>query len=110
MSEPIDPQAAVDYMLQAAPRYAKAKAQRLYLEEFRKTKKALLMNQATGKTVSERETYAYGHPDYLVVLDGYKIAVESEETLRWKIKAAELQIEIWRSQNANNRNQDRAMR
>ena len=32
---PHDPQAAVVYMLQTAPRFAKAMAQRLYLEEFR---------------------------------------------------------------------------
>ena len=34
MSEPIDPQAAVEYMLKTAPRFAKAKAQRLYLVDF----------------------------------------------------------------------------
>ena len=39
MSEPIDPQKAVDYMLKTAPRFANAKAQRLFLEEFRKTKR-----------------------------------------------------------------------
>ena len=50
---PHDPQAAVDYMLKTAPRFAKAKAQRLFLEEFRKTKKALLMREATGKTYEE---------------------------------------------------------
>lgn len=43
MSEPKDPQEAVDYMLRTAPRFALARAQRLYLEEFRKSKKALLM-------------------------------------------------------------------
>jgi hypothetical protein len=40
---PIDPQVAVDYMLQTAPRYAAAKAKRVQLEEFRKSKKAILM-------------------------------------------------------------------
>ena len=46
---PHDPQAAVEYMLKTAPRFAKAKAQRLYLEEFRKTKKALLMRESNGR-------------------------------------------------------------
>lgn len=110
MTEPIDPQAAVDYMLKTAPRFAKARAERLHLEEYRKSKKALLMKDSDGKTVSEREADAYGHPDYLEVLDGYKVAVEAEETLRWKLKAAELQVEIWRSQEASNRAEGRAVR
>ena len=52
---PHDPQAAVEYMLKTAPRFAKAKAQRLFLEEYRKTKKALLMRESTGKAVADRE-------------------------------------------------------
>lgn len=110
MNPPIDPQAAVDYMLQAAPRFARAKATRMHLEEFRKSKKALLMQQSDAKTVADREAFAYSHPEYLEVLDGFKTAIEAEETLRWKLKAAEMQVEIWRSKNANNRNQDRTMR
>lgn len=106
----IDPQAAVSYMLETAPRFAKAKSQRLYLEEFRKTKKALLMKASDGKTVSERESDAYADPEYAQVLAGYQVAIEAEETFRWKLKAAELEVEIWRSQEASNRNQDRSMR
>lgn len=110
MSAPADPHAAVEYMLQAAPRFARARAQRLHLEEFRKSKKALLMQQSEGKTVSEREADAYAHPDYIALLEGYKAAVEAEETMRWKLKAAELQVEVWRSQEASNRLQDRTAR
>ena len=105
---PHDPQAAVDYMLQTAPRYAKAKAQRLYLEEFRKTKKAILMRESDGKAVADREAYAYSHPDYITLLDGYRVAVEAEETFRFKLKAAELHVEIWRSKEASNRAEGRA--
>ena len=104
---PLDPQAAVEYMLQTAPRFAKAKAQRLYLEEFRKTKKAILMRESDGKAVADREAYAYSHPDYLVVLEGYRIAVEAEEHFRFKLKAAELHVEIWRSKEASNRAEGR---
>lgn len=106
----IDPQEAVDYMLATAPRYAKAKAQRVQLEEFRKSKKAILMQQSDGKTIADREAYAYSHPEYLELLDGLKSAVEAEEVFRWKMKVAELQIEIWRSKEASNRTQDKAFR
>ena len=76
---PHDPQAAVEYMLKTAPRYAKAKAQRLYLEEYRKTKKALLMRESTGKAVADREAYAYSHPDYIELLEGLRVALGEGE-------------------------------
>lgn len=106
----IDPQVAVDYLLNTAPRYAAAKAKRVQLEEFRKSKKAILMQQSNGKTIADREAFAYSHTDYIALLDGLEAAVEAEELFRWKMKAAELQIEIWRSQQANNRTIDRSVR
>lgn len=107
---PIDPQTAVDYMLQTAPRYAAAKAKRVQLEEFRKSKKAILMQQSEGKTVADREASAYAHPEYIELLNGLEAAVEAEELFRWKMKAAELQVEIWRSEQANNRSIERIVR
>ena len=101
---------AAKFIIDSAKPYAQAKANRMYLEEYRKTKKALLMNASDGKTVSDRESYAYAHPEYEEVLNKFKDAVLDEETLRVQIKGAELTIEIWRSQNASNRNQDRSMR
>ena len=110
MSETIDPNKAIDFLLKNAEKYAKAKAQRVYLEEFRKSKKALLMNQCDKKTVNAREQYAYSHAEYIGVIDGLQAAVEVEETLKWQQIAAQLRVEVWRSQEASNRNQDRTMR
>lgn len=107
---PSDPQDAVDYILRTAGRFAAAKGRRLYLQEFRKTKKALLMGQSQGKSAAEREQFAYAHDDYLVVLQGIEQAVVAEETLHWKLVAAQASIEIWRSKEASNRAQDRSMR
>ena len=38
------PDKAIQYLIDTAPLYAQAKADRLYLEEFRKSKKAQLMS------------------------------------------------------------------
>jgi hypothetical protein len=110
VNEPINPNKAIDFLLKNAEKYAQAKAQRVYLEEFRKSKKALLMNQCDEKTVNAREQYAYSHPEYIGVIDGLQAAVEVEETLKWQQIAAQLRVEVWRSQEASNRNQDRATR
>jgi hypothetical protein len=103
-----DPHKAVDYIIKHAPKFAKAKSERVYLEEFRKSKKALLMAQSPADAANAREQYAYSHPEYLSLLDGFKSAVEIEEKLRWDLVAAQARVEIWRTEQANNRNQDRA--
>lgn len=110
VSEPIDPQRAVDFILRNAPRMGAAKGQRIRLEEFRKSKKALLMAASALPSVAAREQYAYAHAEYLEVLDAIGAAVELEETLRWQMLAAQIKVEVWRSQEASNRNQDRAAR
>lgn len=111
MSEDLrDPDRAVDFIIANAGKFAAAKAQRVYLEEFRKSKKALLMAQSTDKAANAREQYAYAHEDYLGLLGGLKAAVEVEEELKWRLEAARIRVEIWRTKEASNRNQDRAAR
>jgi hypothetical protein len=105
-----DPNKAAHFIIANAKKYAQAKANRMYLEEHRKALKALLMNESTGKTVADREQYAYSHEKYQELLQSFKNAILDEETLRIQIRGAELTIEIWRSEQATNRNQDRAMR
>lgn len=102
------PDDAVDYILRNAPKFAAAKAERVYLEEFRKSKKALLMAESRAEAANAREQYAYAHEDYRALLDGLKAAVEVEEKLKWDLEAARMRVEIWRTQSANNRMQDRS--
>ena len=105
-----DPNKAVDYILANASKFAQAKANRVFLEEFRKSKKALLMSQSTAEAANAREQFAYAHPEYVELLQGLKEAVETEEKLKWELVAAQLRVDVWRSEEASNRNQDRAMR
>ena len=109
MTEPKDPNEAVEYLLKTAPRFAKAKSERVYIENFLRSKKSILMAQVEGSNPT-KEAYAYAHPEYIELLEGLRTAVEAEETLKWKMTAAELVVEIWRSQEASNRMQDRATR
>lgn len=108
MSKPIDPQQAIETMWRTAPRLAKAKAERVYMEEYRKSLKALLMQASPSKTSAAQETDAYAHADYIKHLAGLRAAVEAEETLRWQMVATEAAVEVWRSQEASNRRIDRA--
>jgi len=98
-----DPNKAVNYIIEKAPLYAKAKAERVYLEEFRKSKKAILMGESESKSLGAQERDAYAHPDYTALLEGLREAIEAEEKIRWEMVAAQARIEIWRSEQANNR-------
>lgn len=107
MTRQLDPHEAINFMIKNAESYAQAKANVTYLEQFRKSKKAMLFAVATGTTVADKECFAYRHPEYLEVLDGLKEAVEEAERLRWMLVAAQARIDVWRSQEASNRNIDR---
>jgi len=100
------PYKAIDYIIANAPKYAKAKAERIYLEEFRKTKKAILMKDAMQmgyESAAAQEREAYAHPEYQELLKGLAVAIEEEETLKWMLTAAQMKSEIWRTESANER-------
>ena len=108
MSEFRDPHVAVDYIIANASKFAKAKAERIYLEEFRKSKKAILMKQSLEETIGAQEREAYAHEEYTKLLKGLRDAVEIEEKLRWDLIAAQARVEIWRSEQANLRAEGKA--
>lgn len=98
--------ACLDFLRDNASPYAKAKADRVYLDEFRKTKKALLMRDAEihgHKTGAAQEREAYAHPEYIQVLEGLKAAVEEEEKYRWLMIAAQAKVSAWQTIEATKR-------
>jgi len=100
------PYKAIEFILEQAPKFAVAKSQRIYLEEYRKTKKALLMKDAMTKgfdSAVAQEREAYAHPEYQELLHGLAVAIEQEETLLWKLRAAQMKSDIWRSEQASER-------
>lgn len=104
-----DPHKAVDYLLQNSALFAEARATRIYLEEFRKSKKALLMNESSEETAVAREQFAYSHPEYISLLSDIKEVAREEERLKWNMIAAQARIEIWKQEQYNNRSIDKAM-
>lgn len=110
MTKPIDPQACLREMHESGPLLAAAKANRIYLEEYRKSLKALLMKDSQAKTAVDREADAYADPRYTEHLQGLREAVEAEERLRWVMVTHSAAVEVWRSQEASVRAMDRGTR
>jgi hypothetical protein len=87
-----------------AKQYAKAEAQRTYLEEFKRSKLAMLMKQSEVEghaTVAAQEREARAHHDYIGLLEGLRAATEEAERSRWHLKIAEMGAELWRTQQAS---------
>ena len=103
---------AVDFLYTHGAKFAEAKAHRVYLEEFRKSQKAILMKAALAdgraKSSAAAEMEAYADEEYTELLRGLEAATESEEKLRWGLVSAQARIDVWRSLEASNRRMDRA--
>jgi len=102
---------AVTHIYTHGMKYAEAKGELTYLEEFRKSKKAMLMKTAMEngcKSVAAAEMEAYADVEYIELIKGLGVAVEKAEGLRWGLVAAQARVDVWRSLEASNRNIDKA--
>lgn len=98
-----DVERALDFLRDNAAEAARAKAERVFCEEYRKSVKALLMAEKVEESIGAQERFAYSHPTYLAHLEKLKAAVFEDERLRALRGAAEMKIEAWRTMGANYR-------
>ena len=96
----------LERMKDAIPVYAKAKADRVHIEQYRKSLKAILMQKSPETTQAGKESWAYSQSEYTDLLQGLREAVEIEEKHKWALDRVKMEIEVWRTINAN----ERAMR
>ena len=96
-----DAERAVQWLVENASAAAKARAERIYLDEYRKSLKARLMRESGQESLGAQEREAYAHPDYGAHLDAMRDAIEADEKIRWLHSAAEARIDAWRTQQAN---------
>jgi len=66
------------------------------------------VEKAGIKTGQEREAYAYAHDDYIAILTALQYAVEKEEYLKLMIAGCNSRIDLYRTEQANERNERKA--
>jgi hypothetical protein len=98
-----DIERAIDYLRDNARKAAKARAEREYLDEYRKVAKAQIMREHDNKPIGTQEAIAYADPRYIAHLATMKIAIEADEYHRWSRTAAEAKLSAWQTMSANNR-------
>ena len=102
-----DAERAVEYLRDNARPAAQARAERIYMEEYRKSLKAKIMREEPGTSVANQEARAYADPRYQEHLESMRTAIERDEYCRWMMVAAEAKISAWQTQSRNNRAADR---
>lgn len=85
----------------AAEQFAEHQAHKEYLEEWKKSQKALLMKQAEeanpGMSAALQEREALRHPEYQETLEGLKRATELAIKHRFQLKRFEIRMDEWRT-------------
>ena len=92
---------ALDYLRDTATKAAQARATRIYVEEYRKTVKAMLMQQHASEPLGAQEREAYASETYRAHLKAIEAAVEDDEKYRFLREAAHAKIEAYRTFSAN---------
>jgi predicted NAD-dependent protein-ADP-ribosyltransferase YbiA (DUF1768 family) len=100
---------ALGWLAKNAEAAAKARAERVYLDEWlpalRAQKAAAFME--AGDSASAADIKAKASPEYAEALTGYREAVEKDERFRWDRTRADALIEIWRSEQATRRTMEK---
>lgn len=91
-------QKALDYLRDNADSAAQARANRVYMDEYRKSLKAILKKRSSASSNAAQEDDAYAAPEYLEHLDALRGAVEADEKHRFLLQAAAAKIDAWRTQ------------
>jgi hypothetical protein len=102
-----DPNDAIDFIFKTAPAYAKAKGNLSQFEAFKHSLKAIEMSKSEATTIGGKEVDAYKSQAYQELGEAIGLATEETELLKWQLTAAQMRVEIWRTESATNRNIDR---
>jgi len=106
----IDPNKCIDFILENAGKYAKARGELAQLEAFKSSLKAIMMQKANEQTIGAQEREAYASQEYQDHCAAIGVATENAEKLKWELEAARLRHATWQTLEVSNRNQDRMLK
>ena len=105
-----DPHDSINYIYTNAPEYAKAKGQLAQLEAYKSSLKAIMMKKSSEQSLGAQEREAYASQQYQDLCVAIGEATEQAEALKWKITAATMRFDAWRTEQASNRNLEKMTR
>ena len=96
-------QEAFDRLRFGGKNAAQARANRIYLTEYRKVMKSEGMKKHLSQPLAAQEREAYASEEYKAHLLAMKEAIEQDEACTWQMVRARAVIEAWRTASANQR-------
>ena len=97
------PHPAIEYIYDNAPAYAKAKGILAQLEAYKSSLKSMLMKHSGETSIGAQEREAYADVAYQNHCDAIGRATEQVELLKWRMLSAQMRADIWRTEQASNR-------
>ncbi len=94
---------ALELLRTGAVKAAKAHAERVYMQEFRKTVKAQIMQEHDRESGIVQEREAYADPRYIRHLEALRDAIFLDEKESWATVAAKATLEAFKTQSWNER-------
>lgn len=102
-----DPHKAIDFIFKTAPEFAKSKGELAQLESYKSSLKAIMMKKSGETSIGAQEREAYASDEYIELCTAIGQATEMTEELKWKLIAAQMRFDAWRTQQASNRQIER---
>tara|TARA_R100000329_G_scaffold32552_2_gene30216 strand:- start:2247 stop:2585 length:339 start_codon:yes stop_codon:yes gene_type:complete len=91
---------------QKAKQFAQAESDRVYLEEFKKSKLAILMKEFQQQgfgAISAQEREARSHDEYIELLKGLTEATKKSMQLKYELKVIEWKVMLHQTKQADRR-------
>ena len=93
-----DIEKALHWLVETADTCAKRRSERLYLEDFSRSLKAQIMSEHLAEPLGAQERHAYSDLRYRNHLEALKVAIYEDEKYRFLREAAQVRVDVWRSQ------------
>ena len=92
---------ALDHLRDTAESCARARAERLYLDEYTKSLRSILMSEHLTETLGAQERHALSDERYIKHLEALKEAIFQDERGRFLREAASVKVDAWRTEQAS---------
>jgi hypothetical protein len=99
----INPNDEIQQIVDHIENYAAAEANLAWLESYKHALKALKMKESLSPSIAGKEMDALASDDYVEYCHNLEEAKRKHTTLKLTIETCKLKIEVWRTEQATNR-------
>jgi len=99
----INPNDEIQYIVDLIDDYAEADANLAWLDSYKSALKALKMKESNSPSIAGKEMDALASDEYLQYCHDLNEAKHNYTSLKLKIETAKMKVEVWRTEQATNR-------